>query len=78
MTTYGSGKVTPVQRGKFDPMTTDGNYAAPWAAGIESVENAHDQQNAPTHALDGAVNSNATNRLTPAPVTDRAAVSDET
>lgn len=76
---YGSGRVTPVQRGHFDPMTRDGAWAAPYAdpGPPESVENAHDQQNAPTHLLDGAVNSNRTSGVGSVPVADRAAPSDE-
>lgn len=87
---YGSGKVTPEQRGKFAPNTTDGAWASAFGAnddwgGVESdkgpsgykgtaqetVENAHDQQDAPTYGLTGAVNSNATNRLAPPPTVDR-------
>lgn len=62
--------VTPEQRGHFQPQTQDGSWAAPWSP-PDTVENAHDQQAAPTHVYEAPLNNNA-HPLSPAPVADRA------
>lgn len=68
--TYGSGKVTPAQRGHFQPQTQDQSWAVTWKDDpAPSVENAHDQQNAGI-GYSGRVNTNA-QHLTPAPEADR-------
>lgn len=69
---YSSGRVTPEQRNKFDPLTVDGAWATPWSGSVDSVENAHDLQAAPTHLLEGGLDDNA-EHLSAAPVADRQA-----
>lgn len=68
---YSDATVTPAQRGHFQPMTGQGEWAASYADGsFGTVENAHDQAGEPTHAYEAPLDNNAT-PLTPAPVADR-------
>lgn len=66
---YGSGVVTPEQRGSFGPQTKDGTALSAWSP-PETVENAHDQQAAPDSLYTAPLNRNGTG-LPAAPVADR-------
>ena len=65
---YSQDVVTPAQRGRQIIGGRDGNAFDAWET-VEQVQNAHDQQAAPTHVYDAPLVDNATH-LTPAPVSD--------
>lgn len=67
---YSDNTITPAQRGFQDLGRSDGNYAAGWSA-VPAVENAHDQQNAPTNLYTAPLDNNITNAPKAAPVADR-------
>lgn len=67
---YSQDVVTPAQRGRQIIGGRDGNAFDAWEQ-VPEVQNAHDQQAAPTHLWSGPLDNNTTNRLAPAPVSDR-------
>lgn len=74
---YSQDTITPSQRGEQLLAGHDGSYIDGWAT-VESVENAHDQQNAPTSLYAAPLDNNTTNAPAAAPVADRAAPYDAT
>ena len=74
---YSSGVVSPPQRPDGKVGGRDGNTFDAWDPNLEQIQNAHDQQAAPTHAFEAAVVSNRV-PIPPAPVADRDGVSDQT
>lgn len=72
---YSQNVVTPEQRGRQIIGGRNGNAFDAWDE-VPEVQNAHDQQDAPTHLWSAPLDNNATNRLEPAPVADRADAAD--
>lgn len=68
---YSSGKVTSEQRGEFVLSSPDGSYVDGYTP-VETVENAHDQQAAPTNLYTAPLDNNITTGVGTAPTADRA------
>ena len=58
---YSQNVVTPAQRGRQIIGGEDGNCFDAWVA-VEQVENAHNQQGAPTNLYDAPLDIDSTNR----------------
>ncbi len=65
---YSENVVTEAQRGRQLIGGANGNAFDAWTA-VPDVANAHDQQAAPTHLFEAALDNDATH-LAPAPVAD--------